>query len=209
MGGGGLQPLPVSAPLPAIPLITVPQSSWGILGAQYHMQPEGQWDYFWGEKPPPAGAQAASASFPQSVPRHQERLRRPGRWQSGHGWRGWQGLASLIQLAGSLPPPHNSGPAGAQLQAAALCAQSPCIWIQPLPLGHPHSPFLAPAALYPTPSEKATSEKLGNHFQLVDPVWPVRVCAGREGGGFYLSWRVCEEESAPVGLSSLCKPENM
>lgn len=52
--------------------------------------------------------------------------------------RGWQGLAGLIQLAGPPLPPRNSGPTGAQLQAAVLCAGNPYIWIQTLPFRDPH-----------------------------------------------------------------------
>lgn len=112
----------------------------GILGAPCHTQPAEQWDYFRGGEDALGRGSGGGASFPQPVPRH------PTSACGGQGRvaertrvaRGWQGLAGLIQLAGSLPPPCDSRPAGAQPRAAALCVQNPCIWIQSLPLGHPH-----------------------------------------------------------------------
>lgn len=72
---------------------------------------------------------------------------------------------------------------GAGLRAAALCARSPCIWIQSLPLGTP--PLLAPAALFSTPlGEKKTlvsPEKLGNCVAAGEPYQ----CEGREQEGMW------------------------
>lgn len=95
------------------------------------------------------GGEAASgrgsgggASFPQSVPRHPTsacgalgRVAKRTRVAQG-----WQGLTGLIQLAERPPLLRNSGPAGAELRAAALCASSLCIWIQSLPLWHAPTP---------------------------------------------------------------------
>lgn len=94
------------------------------------------------------------ASFPQSVPRHptsacggQGRVVERTRVASG-----WQGLAGLIQLAGSLAPWCDSGPAGARFRAAALCVRNPYIWIQFLPLRHPHLNFWHLRLLPPAPT---------------------------------------------------------
>lgn len=120
--------------LAAIPFITASQSSWGSRHPAPHVA-RGTMGLFPGGEAAWGSGSGGSASLPQSVPWHPTSACGGwGGWQSGHGWRGWQGLAGLIQLAGSPPPARNSGPAGAQLRAAALRAQSPCIWIPSLRL---------------------------------------------------------------------------
>lgn len=139
-----------------------------------------------GEEAAPGRGSGGSASFPQSIPQHP--MSACGTWGLvAEGTRvacGWQGLASLIQLAGPPPSLRSSGPAGAELRAAVLCALSPCIWIQCLTLRHPPLWHLRLCPPHPL-REKATlasPKKLGNCVAACAPVWPAE-CKGREQEG--------------------------
>lgn len=147
-----------------------------------------------------------AASFPQSVPRHptsacgdQGRVAERTRVA-----RGWQGLASLIQLAGSLPPRCDSGPAGLSL-GQLLFVRNPYIWIRTLPLRHPPLPqLLAPAApSSPTIPALGLPRKFG---KLCGCLWAQygrqNVCL--KGGMCFFS--EAQEASVPVGLQLLCVP---
>lgn len=120
-----------------------------------------------------------AASFPQSVPRHptsacgdQGRVAERTRVA-----RGWQGLASLIQLAGSLPPRCDSGPAGLSL-GQLLFVRNPYIWIRTLPLRHPYPNFWHLRLPPPPPSlPSASPENLGDCAAACGPNAAGRMCA--------------------------------
>lgn len=130
---------PCVSSLATVPLITESQSSWGSGRPVLHTA---YWTIglFPGGEAASGRCSGGGASFLQSVPRY------PMSACGGQGRvaertpvaRGWQGQADLIQLARRPPLPCNSGPSGLRLPAAALCAQSPCIWIRSLPLGSPN-----------------------------------------------------------------------
>lgn len=129
---------PSVSSLAAVPLITASQSSWGSRTPVPHAAP-GTMGLFPGGEAASGRGSGGSTAFPQSVPRHPSACGVQGLVaEQTRVTRGWQGLAGLIQLAGPPLPPRNSGPTGAQLQAAVLCAGNPYIWIQTLPFRDPH-----------------------------------------------------------------------
>lgn len=111
---------------------------------------------------------------------------------------GWQGLASLIQLAEPPPSLHSSGPAGAELRAAALCAEPMHMDTVPHPSAPPTSGTCG--SIRPTPlREKATlasPKKLGNCVAACAPVWPAE-CEGREQEG---PWEGVDQQVPRVGV---------
>lgn len=178
----------------AVPSITASQSSWGsLVHSTSHSRQDngiicgGEWRGGGAGEAAPGRGSGGGAFFHQSIPRHP--MSACGAWgRVAEGTLvacGWQGLASLIQLAGPPPSLHNSGPAGAELWAAALCAPSPCIWIQFLAL--PRPPLLAPAALSAPPTSERkqpwTSPKSWETvWLLVSPMW-LAECEEREQEG--------------------------
>lgn len=135
MGGGGPCQLPRGCPINHSIAVQL-----GIPGAQYHTRPPtGQWDYFRGERLPQAGAQAAvppslnPSLRTQCAPASPRDLKQSGLRVV----RGWQGLASLIQLAGPRPPQRNSGPTGACAPGSCSLYEEPMHMDTVSPFGTP------------------------------------------------------------------------
>lgn len=112
-------------------------------------------------------------SIPPSAPN--ERLRRPGpggRTEAG-GARvagpGWPNSISWAATAAS----SKLAARGAQLRAAALCAWSPCIWIQSLPLRRrPPSGTCGSGPPIPEKATLASPKSWESVWLLVSPMWP-------------------------------------
>lgn len=107
--------------------------------------PWGQRDYFRGERLPGAGAQAAdptslipslgSPGAPAAAGQVSERMRVA---------YGWQGRASLIQLAGMLPPGRSLGALWGSTPGSCFLCSDPMHMDTVPPLSH--TPIWAPAA---------------------------------------------------------------
>ena len=170
--------------LPAVPLITASsQSSWGSLPPSATRSPQNNGIISGGRGRLRQGLRRRCLlpSTRPSAPN--QRLRRPGTCgRADAGGARVAGPGRSNSISGAAAASEQLWARGAQLRAAALCARNPYIWIQSLPLSHPHpnswhlrlSRPLPPCLWPPQKSWEAV-------WLLVGPRWPAE-CApeGRE-----------------------------